>query len=426
MTIWLIGNGFDLALGYKTRIKDFIDWCIENVERADSKIEIIKSKDKKEKLIHFISYYLAWYEMQGKKLKKNDLNSMHHEWNQLETFLKPMFNYMKKEDKNKELIQCANNMHQRWFKSSFCENVGKRKVPIKKIRWGFLCLLQMLQIYYLTDAYKCKTNTDLMKIFRTKLKSIDFICNFNFTNTMKNIEKTFTGKIVYIHYIIEMLGFIEGILKRKIKKTNPNNNEKAQVHNEFMAFKNENIRKNTTIEKKLANKFSLSTLNYNTQRGKRHFYQNPKKWVQVVMLGNSNIDTNLEEINLLNKYDNDYIAYKNTWKQTRDALFLWLHQNHIKKENKDISKELLFEVFGFSFGESDDVFIKEIMLELINTHVEYAELLKQEPNIRIRFNLYEHNEELEEEIGNIKERLKMKIQERFPKLEVKFEYLFWK
>ena len=70
MKIWLIGNGFYLALGYKTRIKDFIDWCIENVERADSKIEIIKSKDKKEKLIHFISYYLAWYEMQDKKLKK--------------------------------------------------------------------------------------------------------------------------------------------------------------------------------------------------------------------------------------------------------------------------------------------------------------------------------------------------------------------
>ena len=83
-------------------------------------------------------------------------------------------------------------------------------------------------------------------------------------------------------------------------------------------------------------------------------------------------------------------------------------------------------MFGFSFGDSDDVFIKEIMLELINTHLEYAELLKQEPNIRIRFNLYEQNEELEEEIGNIKERLKLKIQERFPKLKIEFENSFWK
>ena len=331
MRIWLIGNGFDLALGHKTKIKDFIDWCIENIKKDNSEIEGIKSKDKKIKLIHFISYYLGWYEIQGKKLTKNCSNSMHSEWNQLEVFLKPMFDYIEKESKNKKLIERANSKYKKEFKSSYCKDVGKREIPIKKIRWGFLCLLQMLQIYYLSDAYKSKTNTDLVQIFKKKLKSDDIICNFNFTNTLKNIEKNFTGKVVYIHYIIEILGFIEGILKRRTKKINLNNKEKEEIYNEFITFQNENLRKNTTIEKRFEKKINVPPSNFNIQRGKRNFYRNPKKWVQVVMLGNSNIDTNLEEINLLNKYDNDYIAYKNTWKQTRDALFLWLHQNHIKK-----------------------------------------------------------------------------------------------
>ncbi len=509
MTIWLIGNGFDLALGYKTSFLDFIKWCKIKLKTNDAKTIGIATKDKREKLIHFISYYEAWC-----KIKEEDFehkyNSIPSQWNKIESSLEPMFQYVEKEFKNKELIKYANEF-QRLINADCCKSVGKIKVPLDKIKMGFLYLLQMLQAYYLGNAYKTQVNknSDLLKKFMKKLNSNDIICNFNFTNTLKNIEKKVEGKILYIHYITEVLSFIEGISKRKRKK----NNEMINiVQNEFMIFNDKNNRRSITTEKKLISKVKQNTPVYDKSfypqqepdeipnskentRGKEQFYevpavspfsqqlsmnikvnewlysqqlfpyyldilkntdeergfyqetepetikvkiikenkqfipQLPKKWIQVVLLGNSFINSNknnTKDIEILNKYDNAYIAYKNTWKKARDALFLWLHQNNLKRKDEDKSKELLFEVFGFSFGESDDVFIKEIMLELINTHLEYAEILNQKPNIKIRFNLYEQNEKLEEEISNIKERLEQKIKERFLKLEVKFEYSFWK
>ena len=515
MTIWLIGNGFDLALGYKTSFLDFIKWCKTKLKTNDAKIIGIASKDKREKLIHFISYYEAWCKIK-EEASENKYNSIPSEWNKIESSLVPMFQYVEKEFKNKELIKYANEF-QRLINTDCCKSVGKIKVPLNRIKMGFLYLLQMLQAYYLGNAYKAQVikNNDLWRKFIKKLNQNDIICSFNFTNTLKNVEKYIKDEVLYIHYITEMLSFIEGISKRKRKKSNKMIDI---VQNEFMIFDNENNRMNTYIETKLTKKvrqnvylqtrnrqpnrlkeivrdldykkdteeeeeeqfyeippvplFSTQPKNNikvekwsfclpqllpyylnilknkeariesylateaespqiesNKDENKQFIPQLPQKWIQVVLLGNSFINdngTNKKDVEIINKYDNEYIAYKNTWKKARDTLFLWLHQNHMKKEDKDKSKELLFEVFGFSFGESDDVFIKEIMLELINTHLEYAELLKQEPNIRIRFNLYEHNGELEEEIGNIKERLKLKIQERFPKLEVKFQYLFWK
>ena len=510
MTIWLIGNGFDLALGHKTSFLDFINWCKIKLKVTDSKIIGIETKDKREKLVHFISYYEAWCKITEETFEKNS-NYVHSQWNKIESSLGPMFKYVENESKNKELIRCANEIKDNDY-WEFDKSIGKIKVPLNKIKLGFLYLLQMLQIYYLSNSYvnKFNKNTDLWNMFKKRLDINDSICNFNFTNTIKNVEKKVEGKIIYIHYITEMLGFIEGISKRKSKK-----NEKMEniIQNEFITFKNENSRMNIDIEKKLAKKvrqnvylhtnntkvnplqllvqifckkdyesqeefyeipiviwFSfhfkgtkvknwvykaklepycldilknkmagiefyqtinekLIAIQFNKKEKKQFTPQLPQKWIQVVLLGNSfisNNDSNKKDVEILNKYDNEYLAYKNTWKKARDALFLWLHQNHMKKEDKNKSKELLFEVFGFSFGESDDVFIKRIMLELMNIHLEYAELLKQEPNIRIRFNLYEHNEELEEEIDNIKERLKLKIQKRFPKLEVKFENSFWK
>ena len=515
MTIWLVGNGFDLALGYKTSFLDFIKWCKTKLKTNDKEIIGIKTKPKRENLIYFISYYEAWCKIAGEVAENID-NFIPSEWNKIENSLEPMFQYVEKEFKNKQLIQYANEYLQ-LINVDYCKSVGKIEVSFNKIKEGFLYLLQMLQAYYLGNAYKAQVikNNDLWRKFIKKLNQNDIICSFNFTNTLKNVEKKIKNEILYIHYITEMLSFIEGISKRKKKKSN----EMIDIiQNEFMIFNNENNRKNTTNEKTLINKvrqnvhlyiknkqskqliesaqdsvykentneeeeekfyevppvslFSsqpenntklknwssylsqllpyylnilknkkariefyqateteLVQLKNNNKEKKLFIPQLPKKWIQVVLLGNSFIndnENNKKDVEIINKYDNEYIAYKNTWKKAKNTLFLWLHQNHMKKKDKDKSKELLFEVFGFSFGESDDVFIKEIMLELINTHLEYAELLKQEPNISIRFNLYEHNEKLEEEISHIKERLELKIQERFLWLEVKFQYLFWK
>lgn len=404
MKLLILGNGFDISLGKKTKLSDYIHYLNDLIKQ--SKETKGKSKLLTKEKFSYIDKFIRAYDFWCKKNKKEE----YEKWSCLEINLKHFFTDAFEKEKIKG-------------------------IDFKNIKEGYIYFCFLMQKYYF---YQLEKKTSQIKASNEKIEKIlGYINNnnvevlsLNYTNFRNYLYQKNSSnfnlnesKINYLHLITPGISMWELIEKKEKKETNDfefinisNMNyfwgEVDLLHDKFDKSREQtsnpivikkyipNFKKNKEKEEIIDRLDSLSICNNNAcikdsdiQSIKKFINQryiteakSGHKYIQLLILGNDSKSI-IKELSFLSKNNNEFLILKDYPK----TILKRIEKKFVTKNN-----ELLF--FGYSFGEAD-VNINEFIKKLIN----------EEKVLKIKILFFKNDKNLEK----LKEEAKNNFNNRF-------------
>lgn len=204
----LIGNGFDLAHGFKTSYKDFLDWYMCN-----SFQKFIDDNNFQDDLIEMKSKYQGMV-MDVPRTPPNSVEEVLRLFEHVEhrhiTYKSNFFETLLQSHSGRNNWVSIECFYFQYLKRIFgsTAKMDQKKEAAKKLNFQFDYLIKRLQEYFIQINSGIKKNhkleiessgMNLYKAIRSDANSKVLFLNFNYTETLSFLEYSSEEEIIHIH-----------------------------------------------------------------------------------------------------------------------------------------------------------------------------------------------------------------------------------
>ncbi len=184
MNILLIGNGFDIAHGMKTRYGDFLDYCISYVNN-DEFCGLIRD-----------NLWIAYFNK-----RRNDIGANWIDFEkEIQRVVKSLEIFLKNIDKPdnllniKEWMDCGKSVRETFFKKGQSVERVLNQIPV--MIGDLKRVVRALELYLLNEEEQLNVANKVPEI--ENLKDIHCVLSFNYTDTYRKIYGD-KGKFCFVH-----------------------------------------------------------------------------------------------------------------------------------------------------------------------------------------------------------------------------------